>query len=271
MSTPARISIVLRNCHTLDEFEACVALEKRVWQTADIEIVPSALIRVVAETGGQVLGAFESGRMIGFTFALAGCRTRKGRPEPFLHSHMTAVLPEFQNRGIGRRLKFFQRKEALARGISLIEWTFDPFELRNAHFNVMLLGAVIRRYHPNFYGITTSPLHSGIPTDRLVAEWQLESPRVRAAIEGAAPPPAGHEALRIRVPTDIRKIIKRDREHAISIQSKLRAEFQRKFAANYAVTRVESQEAEVHYVLEPWSDPGNGLPVQVGTPEKSST
>src|SRR5208282_3093280 len=75
MSTPARISIVLRNCHTLDEFEACVALEKRVWQTADIEIVPSALIRVVAETGGQVLGAFESGRMIGFTFALAGCRT----------------------------------------------------------------------------------------------------------------------------------------------------------------------------------------------------
>lgn len=259
--TTPRVSIVLRNCHTLEECDACVALEKRVWQTDDIEIVPAALIRVVAETGGQVLGAFLGDRMIGFTFAVVGCRTRKGRPEPFLHSHMTAVVPEFQNRGIGRKLKFFQRKEALSRGIGLIEWTFDPFELRNAYFNVMLLGAVIRRYHPNFYGITTSPLHAGIPTDRLVAEWRLESERVRAAAEGTPPPPPGHEALRIRVPTNIAEIKKKDKARAISIQSKMRSEFQRKFAANYAVTRVEKEEAEVHYVLEPWTEPADGLPM----------
>jgi len=252
MTAPAKTPVVLRNCHTLEEFEACVALEKRIWQTDDIEIVPSALIRVVEETGGQVLGAFHGPRMIGFTFAVVGVRTRAGRPQPFLHSHMTAVLPEYQNKGIGRKLKFFQRKEALSRGITLIEWTFDPFETRNAYFNVMLLGAVMRRYHPNFYGITTSPLHSSIPTDRLVAEWHLESARVRAAAEGQPPPPPGPEALRIRVPKDIADIKKNDRERAISLQTGMRNEFQRKFAANYGVTCVESEGAEARYVLEPW-------------------
>ncbi|HMD30282.1 MAG TPA: GNAT family N-acetyltransferase [Candidatus Acidoferrales bacterium] len=251
MNAPARLPVVLRNCRNLEEFEACVALEKRVWQTDDIEIVPAALIRVVSESGGQVLGAFRGEQMIGFTFAIVGCRTLKGRPEPYLHSHMTAVLPEYQNRGIGRKLKFFQRKEALARGISLIEWTFDPLELRNAYFNVMLLGAVMRRYIPNFYGITTSPLHSGIPTDRLVAEWHLETDRVRSALEGQPIPPAGPEALRIRVPTDIGEIKKQDRARAISIQTGVRNEFQRKFAASYGVTSVEKEGAEVRYVLEP--------------------
>jgi len=238
----------------MEEFEACVALEKRVWQTDDIELVPSAVIRVVEETGGQVLGAFHGSRLIGFTFAMVGCRTIKGRPEPFLHSHMTAVLPEYQNKGIGRKLKFFQRKEALARGINMIQWTFDPLELRNAYFNVMLLGAVMRCYYPNFYGITTSPLHSGIPTDRLLAEWYLESPRVRAAVEGQPMPQAGPEALRIRVPREIGEIRKKDPARAISIQTSVRNEFLRKFGAHYGVTHVESDEKETRYVLEPVTD-----------------
>jgi predicted GNAT superfamily acetyltransferase len=252
MTAPAASALELRVCHTLEECEACVAMEKRVWQTEDIEVVPSAVMRVAAETGGQVLGAFDSGRMIGFTFALVGCRTTGGQLQTFLHSHMTAVLPEYQNRGIGRRLKLFQREEALGRGIRLIEWTFDPFELRNAYFNVTRLGAVMRRYLPNLYGITTSPLHSGIPTDRLVAEWHLDSGRVRAAAAGGALPPPGVQAKRVAVPSDIGEIKQRDPARAVRVQEAMRAEFQRLFEAGCAVTGIEPRGAETHYVLEPW-------------------
>jgi predicted GNAT superfamily acetyltransferase len=253
MTASSSSALELRVCHTLEECEACVAMEKLVWQTEDIEVVPSAVMRVAAETGGQVLGAFDRGRMIGFTFALVGCRAASGELQTFLHSHMTAVLPEYQNRGIGRRLKLFQREEALVRGIRLIEWTFDPFELRNAYFNVTRLGAVMRRYLPNLYGITTSPLHSGIPTDRLVAEWHLDSERVRAAAAGAALPPPGLQAARISFPSGIGEIKKRDPALAVRIQDAMRAEFQRLFAAGHAVTGVEACGTETHYVLEPWS------------------
>jgi predicted GNAT superfamily acetyltransferase len=252
MSAAPAPSIEIRACHSLEDCQACVEMEKRIWATEDIELVPAALIRVVAETGGQVLGAFEGGRMIGFTFALTACRTRDGVLQTFLHSHMTAVLPEYQNLGIGRRLKLFQRDEALGRGIRLVEWTFDPFELRNAYFNLMRLGAVMRRYLPNLYGITTSPLHSGIPTDRLVAEWHLDSPRVRAAASGEMPPDAGKDALRIAVPTGIGSIKERNRAEATRIQSAMRDQFQQYFARGYAVTRIEQHGPATDYVLEPW-------------------
>ena len=251
MSASAAAAIEIRVCHSLEDCEACVVMEKRIWQTDDVELVPAALIRVIAETGGQVLGAFEGRRMIGFTVALVGCHPTAGRPEAFLHSHMTAVLPEYENHGIGRRLKFFQRQDALARGIHLVQWTFDPFGLKNAWFNVMRLGAVIRSYYPNFYGITTSPLHSGIPTDRLLAEWHLESQRVRDAAEGRLPPPPGAEAVRITLPNDIGKITKSDPAAAVRIQDAMRAQFQRHFAAGYAVTAIEPAGPETHYVLEP--------------------
>jgi len=247
--------IEIRMCHTLEDCEACVSMEKTVWQTDDIEIVPAAVIRVVAKTGGQVIGAFEGHRMIGFTFALPAFRTVDGSLAPFLHSHMTAVLPEFQNHGIGRRLKLFQREEALARGIRLIEWTFDPFELRNAYFNVMRLGAMMRRYIPNFYGITSSPLHSGIPTDRLVAEWHLDSPRVLAAVQAKSVPAPAADAVRVSLPTDIGERKHREPAQAIAIQESIRADFQHYFAAGYAVTSIEAAGHETHYVLEPWKEP----------------
>lgn len=254
MSSPAAAAIQIRVCHSLEDCEACVAMEKTVWQTEDVELVPSALLRVVAETGGQVLGAFDGARMIGFTFAIVGCHTIVGHAQPFLHSHMTAVLPAYENQGIGRRLKFFQRQDALARGIRLVQWTFDPFQLKNAWFNVMRLGTVLRSYLPNFYGITTSPLHSGIPTDRLVAEWHLESQRVRAAVEGRLPPVPGAEAVRITLPNDIVTKTKSDPAAAVRIQEAMRAQFLRHFAAGYAVTAMEPAGPEMHYVLEPWKE-----------------
>jgi predicted GNAT superfamily acetyltransferase len=251
----------IRPCRTLEDFEACVDLEKTVWGSPDIEVVPSALFAVTPKTGGQVFGAFASGRMIGFVLAFPGCHggAPGQKPVAYLHSHMTAVLPEFQNSGLGRRLKLFQREEALSRGIGLVEWTFDPLEIRNAHFNLLRLGAIVRRFIPNLYGITSSPLHAGMPTDRLLAEWWLDSLRVRAIVAGHPPAiPSGPAVERIEIPAGIAAIRKNDPAEALRIQSHLRESFQDCFARNYALTGLERHPSVDRYILEPSS--ALGLP-----------
>src|SRR6185295_17500862 len=120
-------------------------------------------------------------RLVGFSIAIPGLKPG-GRT--YLHSHMLGVLDEYNNRGIGRMLKLRQREEALANGVPLIEWTFDPLELKNAYFNIERLGAVIRRYVHNQYGASSSHLHGGLPTDRCIAEWWIDTERVEAAING---------------------------------------------------------------------------------------
>src|SRR5579863_5196880 len=185
--------ILVRDCKTLEEFHKCVELQREIWGEADLEVEPSTLFVVAAHTGGQVFGAFDGDKLIGYTLALAGIRDRT----PYLHSHMTGVLREYRDRKIGRALKLFQREEALSRDIRLIEWTFDPLETRNAHFNLNRLGAIARRYAPNLYGITSSPLHRGLATDRVVAEWYLDSPRVLAALGGGLREPAVAECIEI--------------------------------------------------------------------------
>ncbi len=237
-------NIVVRHCDSLGEFEACVAIQRTVWGE-DIT-VPAPLFVVAKETGGQVLGAFEGARMAGFTLALVGIHD--GRP--LLHSHMTAVLPEFQNRGIGRLLKLAQREDALLRGITLVEWTFDPLELRNAYFNLMRLGAVVRRYIPNCYGITGSPLHAGLPTDRLMAEWRLDSQRVKGIMAGSAPRPGGSTA-KIGIPSDIGEWKSRDRSRAQRVQDEVREQFQRWFGEGYGATALERAGQVTNYILEP--------------------
>src|SRR5580704_17891584 len=192
--------LVIRSCHGIPEFEACVRVEREVWQSSDVDIIPIPLFVVASEIGGQVLGAFQGNDLVGFTMAIAGWRGRKA----FLHSHMTAVLENFSNQGIGRRLKLYQREDALARGIALVEWTFDPLVAKNAHFNFMRLGAIARRYLPNVYGITTSPLHGSLPTDRLVAEWHLRSDRVRRVLAGKqANDGSSKRAARITIPANL--------------------------------------------------------------------
>ncbi len=171
-------SIVLRKCQGLDELRACVALQKQVWNFSDVELVPLRIFVVAEKIGGQVIGGFDSRELVGFAFAIPGFRAGRA----YLHSHMLAVLPEYRNAGLGRRLKLFQRDEAMARGFELIEWTFDPLEIKNAYLNIERLGAIARRYHVNQYGITSSPLQGGLPTDRLLAEWWLKSKRVESLL-----------------------------------------------------------------------------------------
>jgi predicted GNAT superfamily acetyltransferase len=246
-----RKGILVRHCHGIEEFEACVRLEREVWKSADIDVVPIPLFVVAAETGGQVLGAFHGNDLVGFTMAVAGCRDRK----PFLHSHMTAVSDAYRDRGIGRQLKLFQRADALARGISLVEWTFDPLIAKNAYFNFMRLGVIARRYVPNAYGITTSPLHAALPTDRLVAEWHLRSSRVRRVLAGKRPAAAfAKTAVRISIPDNVEALKTTDPARAAQIQSEIKAQFTRWLAKKYAATAVAPGPSGMDYILEPWKE-----------------
>ena len=163
-------SIEIRRCSGLEELRACVALQKEVWNFTDAELVPLRMFVVAEKVGGQVMGAFDGNSMVGFALSVPG--TRSGHV--YLHSHMLAVRKDFRNAGLGRRLKLLQREDALARGIELIEWTFDPLEIKNAYLNIEKLGAIARRYNINQYGITSSPLQGGLPSDRLIAEWWLK-------------------------------------------------------------------------------------------------
>jgi predicted GNAT superfamily acetyltransferase len=240
--------IVVRKCSALEEFQACVDLQREVWGEADLEIEPATMFVVASLTGGQILGAFEGEKLVGYTLAVAGVRESK----PYLHSHQTGVLASHRDRGVGRMLKLLQREEALSRGIHLIEWTFDPLELKNAHFNLNRLGAICRQYLPNLYGVTTSPLHRGLPTDRLLAEWYLDSARVVAALKNES-----REMPDTRVAVEL-PAVEHEKQHDCarlqSLQSRICEEFTDWFARGYAAVAVQKRASGTAYVLAPWAD-----------------
>jgi predicted GNAT superfamily acetyltransferase len=172
--------IEIRHCRTIEEMDACVAVQAEVWGFQSSDIVPRRMFVVASKIGGQVIGAFDGPNLAGFAMAIPGVRDGS----PYLHSHMLAVCEGYRDAGLGRRLKLFQRDDALSRGITLMEWTFDPLELKNAFLNIVKLGAIVRRYTRSFYGITSSALQAGLPTDRLHAEWWLNSMRVESFVAG---------------------------------------------------------------------------------------
>jgi len=225
-------SVALRKCQTLDEFRACVALQKEVWNFTDIELVPLRMFVVATKVGGQVVGAFEQKELVGFAFAIPGARAGHS----YLYSHMLAVRKQYRNAGLGRRLKLFQREDALARGFELMEWTFDPLEIKNAYLNIEKLGAIARRYNVNQYGITSSPLQGGLPTDRLVAEWWMRSARVERLLHDGTRPDFS-VAGTVSVPAQVYdwKATPETRIRAQEVQDRNRAQFQHAFAAGLAV------------------------------------
>jgi predicted GNAT superfamily acetyltransferase len=237
--------VVVRNCHELSDFHACVALQREIWGEDPLEVEPATMFVVAAHTGGQVLAAYAGDVLAGFVLAVAGIRDG----QPYLHSHMAGVKDGFRDQGIGRKLKLFQREEALQRGIRLIQWTFDPLEIRNAHFNLNRLGAIARHYQANLYGVTTSPLHRGLRTDRLLAEWHLDSPRVAAAIKDGSRTlpegledvgPSGTSPVHIEVPSQIPYGVggntSTEPSDVTSLQDRLHREFTTHFARGYAAT-----------------------------------
>ncbi|HEY2014091.1 MAG TPA: GNAT family N-acetyltransferase [Bryobacteraceae bacterium] len=239
--------IEFRQLFHLPEFTDVLHLQKVIWGFADVELLPLRFLVVVSKVGGHVFGAYDGARMVGFCFAIPGVKPG-GRA--YLHSHMLGVLPDYHNAGIGRRLKLLQRDEALSRNIDLIEWTFDPMELKNAFLNIEKLGAIVRRYNENQYGVTASPLHGGLPTDRCIAEWWIDSPRVRGVLEGRKAERQAFEA--ISYPSDIARIRRDDPTRARQIQQANAEKFQQAFARGLAVTGFAPSENEGAYVLEPW-------------------
>jgi predicted GNAT superfamily acetyltransferase len=245
-------SVVIRSCHGLEELRACVALQKEVWNFTDAELIPLRMFVVAEKVGGQVMGAFAGSEMVGFALSVPG--TRSGHV--YLHSHMLAVRKDQRNSGLGRRLKLLQREDALARGIELIEWTFDPLEIKNAYLNIEKLGAITRRYNINQYGITSSPLQGGLPSDRLIAEWWLKSKRVETLISSGKNPPAEIEA-KIEVPAQIYewKAAPETRAQAQQLQERNREQFLRAFAEGLTVLGYERDAASNgKFLLGHWDE-----------------
>ena len=178
--------IETRVLHALADFEQAVDLQRIIWGFSDLEILPRRMFVVTDKIGGQSIGAFDGGRMIGFCIAIPALKA--GGRGAYLHSNMMGVLKDYRNTGVGRMLKLKQREVALLEQLGLIEWTFDPLEVKNAFFNIERLGVVIRRFVLNQYGVTTSHLHGSLPTDRCTAEWWLNSPRVNGLLEGTPLP-----------------------------------------------------------------------------------
>jgi predicted GNAT superfamily acetyltransferase len=239
--------IAVRSLTEYTELEEAVRLQREIWGFAEIELLPVRLFVVATKVGGQVFGAFDGPRMIAFLLAIPGI---KPGGCSYLHSHMMGVLPEYRDKGVGRMLKLRQREEAIARGVELVEWTFDPLELKNAYFNIERLGAVIRRYVLNQYGTTTSRLHGGLPTDRCVAEWQVSTRRVAQFLNGERP--EERFEARIEIPQDIATLRTQQPERAREIQQRVSQSFLEYFRKGLAVIGFERGESTSTYLLGKW-------------------
>ena len=238
----------IRPCETVEEFASCVALQKKIWGYPDREIYPARMFLNITRTGGHVLGAFTpKGSMAGFVVSVPAWREE----HRYFYSLLLGVLPEHENQGLGRMLKIAQRKVALRAGIEYIEWTFDPLRAKNAYFNIVRLGAVVRRYCPDYYGPVLSKLQRRLPSDRLIAEWPLKSARVGKALAGKRPRAARKAAAaEVAIPLDLDAVVSRRPALAREWQSQVRASLQRCFARKLVITGFERTDAEAWYLLD---------------------
>jgi predicted GNAT superfamily acetyltransferase len=175
----------IRRLTTIEECREVARLERAVWQYSDAEdVIPPAILIASIRRGAILLGAFDDeGVMVGYVYSVPGLT--HGRAMQW--SHALAVLPSARGGGTGRLLKLAQRDAVIAMGLDLIEWTFDPLLAVNAHFNFARLGVVSQVYEENVYGDSSSPLHAGAPTDRLLVEWRITTPHVERRIGSHGP------------------------------------------------------------------------------------
>jgi len=229
--------MIIRPVNDLQELQECVRLHQDTWGLADIEVLPLRIWVTANRIGGLVLGAFDHAVLAGLAVAMPGIR--EGRP--YWYSQMLAVRKEHRNRGIGLSLKLAQRDHALRRGIDLIEWTFDPLESKNAHLNILKLGVIVRTYYVNLYGATESELQRGLESDRLVAEWWINKPRV--TVQG--------DVRRIYIPSDIQALKQQSPKSAQDLQVRVRENFLRNFAEDYFVAGFERKDEWSEYLFIP--------------------
>ena len=242
------MSYTIRPCETVEDFADCVALQKEIWGYPDRDIYPARMFLNISRTGGHVLGAFtDRGSMAAFVVSVPAWR----KEHQYFYSLLLGVLPGHENQGLGRMLKIAQRKAALRAGIEYIEWTFDPMRAKNAYFNIVRLGAVVRRYCPDYYGPILGKLQRKLPSDRLIAEWPLKSDRVRKALSGKKPRSAGKStSAEVVIPLDLDSLVSREPVRAREWQASVRTSLQNFFARKLTITGFERTEAEARYLLD---------------------
>jgi predicted GNAT superfamily acetyltransferase len=243
--------IIIRECASIEELDSCVQLQRSVFGLPDLEISPRRHLIVSRQAGGWTLGAFAGSRLVGFVHHLAAIRGS----EVFGYSHMMAVAEDYQNKGVGARLKWSQRARALEEGRSLIKWTWDPMQARNAHFNLNRLGVTVDTYAENFYGTdyaTNPELQDqlpGIDSDRLFANWRLDSTRVRRLEQRDAQPLSAPPVARIAIPVNWTRLIKEDPLRARDDQHRVRDDFKEYFGKGLICAGFERSNDEPHYLL----------------------
>ncbi len=246
-------NIQIRVCSTVDELDRCVRLQREVFGLPDLEISPRRHLIVSREAGGWTLGAFVGDRLIGFVHHMAAVRNDD---EIFGYSHMMAVAIEYQNQGVGARLKWAQREKALSEGRSFIKWTWEPMRARNAHFKFNRLGVIIEGYADNFYGTdyvldpTLSDASPGIDSDRVFASWYIKSPRVFALAEGHPPPTLPTAPLHaIEIPANWATMLREDASRAKAEQVRVRVSFQSALREGLVCAGFERHETSPRYLL----------------------
>lgn len=242
--------IEIRECVSFEELSRCVALQREVFALPEIEISPVRHFIVTRHAGGFAMGAFAGGQLVGFVLSVSAFLGN----ERFFYSHMTAVKKDFQSSGIGAKLKWAQREEALRRGVGFIKWTFQPVQSRNAFFNLEKLGAIVRAYEPNFYGTdyAASPDRTrqiGLDSDRLFAEWNLNSPKVVALSKGESFTEEGEVAVEIEIPADWNSLVQTDAEKAVAEQTRVKKQFQAAFAEKLVCRRFQRDAPQPKYLL----------------------
>lgn len=235
----------------LDQFNRCVELQHEVWSYDVSGMVTQKVFILAPRIGGQVIGAFAGDTLVGYAMSLPGVRNG----HTYLHSHHLAVLKAWRNAGVGRGLKLAQRDDALARGFELMEWTFDPLEIKNAHLNFARLGAISRRYSRNVYGDSTSPLQGGLPTDRLYAEWWLKSERVKRVLAGGALDINIAEHVDVAAKISDWKASEASRPKAREVQAANAAALESAFARGLAVLGYErNAQDDGRFLLGKWDE-----------------
>lgn len=223
--------ITIRECITLDELGDCVDLQRAVFQLPEIELSPVRHFVVTKNAGGFILGAYSENDLIGFVLSVPAFL----RGERAFYSHMTAVRQDFQSYGVGATLKWSQRDRALEMGVKFVKWTYEPVKSRNAYFNLEKLGAILTEYQHNFYGTDyavapESGKQIGLQSDRLFAEWHLESPKVRAIANGDAYTEERTPTAEIEIINNWSEFVEADPENALKLQLRVREEFDDAFA-----------------------------------------
>jgi len=244
--------IQIRECATIAELDSCIRLQREVFGLPELEISPRRHLIVSRQAGGWTLGAFLAERLVGFVHHLAAVRENS----IFGYSHMMAVARDYQNKGVGARLKWSQRERALSEGRTFIKWTWDPMQARNAYFNLNRLGVTVQSYAANFYGTDylTSPvpegtLAPGIDSDRIFAEWHLHSARVMQLAQGAAPEIQTAAVRTIQIPADWTSLFTHNPRLAREEQLRVRSEFQSAFAAGLVCAAFDRATEAPGYLL----------------------